>query len=325
MSAAGSDRVRLSAVVPAYSADALVARSVASVERAAASVDGKTEVIVVLNRNVSGLVQHAHTTILTCDENRGFAGGVMYGIRHASGEWIAVVNDDCVVDPDAFRAALAATTDVQVGAIAGLLVFEHAPGIVNSAGLDIDELGIATERLVGRPVEEAARQEVFGPTAAFAVYRRRMLDELGGLDESFFAYLEDADLAWRARMAGWRSVFEPAARATHLHSAAFGHGSSAKHFLVGRNRVRMLAKNATGEQLRRRAIAIALYDVAYVLYTFVRYRTPAALLGRLAGLRDWRGYRSLGEASRRPVRLSNPPGPLAALRRDRAYRSRGTA
>src|SRR5204862_527470 len=83
-----------------------------------------------------------------------------------------------------------------------------------------------------------------GASAALALHRRAMLDAIGGLDASFFAYLEDADLAWRARMAGWRCVLAPRAIALHRHSPTLGHGSNAKHLLVGRNRVRMLAKNA---------------------------------------------------------------------------------
>ena len=116
------------------------------------------------------------------------------------------------------------------------------------------------------------------------LYRREMLDSLGGLDRSFFAYLEDADLAWRARMAGWRCVLAPRAVALHRHSATLGHGSRAKHVLVGRNRVRMLAKNATARQLRRRLVGIVVYDLLYVAHEAVRGRTLAPLAGRLRGL-----------------------------------------
>src|SRR5262249_58971225 len=115
--------------------------------------------------------------------------------------------------------------------------------MINSAGLEIDELGVARERRLGEPVAaiDGETVEVFGASATLALYRRAMLDSLGGLDASFFAYLEDADLAWRARMAGWRCLLAPRAVALHRHSATLGHGSSAKHPPGGRNPVPVVA------------------------------------------------------------------------------------
>ena len=155
---------------------------------------------------------------------------------------------------------------------------------------------------------------MFGASATLALYRRAMLDSLGGLDASFFAYLEDADLAWRARMAGWRCVLAPRAVALHHHSATLGHGSDAKYLLVGRNRVRMLAKNASARQLRRRLVAIVAYDLLYVAHAAVSDRTLAPLAGRLDGLREWRAYRAAGRPARRETRLPPSPGVRAALR-----------
>ena len=84
--------------------------------------------------------------------------------------------------------------------------FDVRRDIVNSAGLEVDVLGIGSDRLAGRGVDDPAVTtpvDVFGATACVAVYRRAMLDAIGGFDASFFAYQEDADVAWRARMAGW--------------------------------------------------------------------------------------------------------------------------
>src|SRR5204863_10074751 len=146
-----------------------------------------------------------------------------------------------------------------------------------------------------------------------------MLDSLGGLDASFFAYLEDADLAWRARMAGWRCLLAPRAVGVHRHSSTLGHGSKAKHLHVGRNRVRMLAKNASGRQLRRKLPAIVAYDLLYVAGAAVAHRTLAPLVGRLQGLGDWRAYRRAGLPQRREIELSPAPGVRAARRRTRVY------
>ena len=312
----------LSVIVPAYSNATSVERAVAALHAAAAAVDGGAEIVVVMNRRIDGLGLGPDTRVLTAHGNLGFAAGVMRGVRETTGEWIAVVNDDCVVAPEALAAALrTGSAAPEIGSVAGLVLFADRPSIVNAAGIVVDVLGVAAERLVGAPASAAARSgDVFGCSGAFALYRRRMLDEVGGFDESFFAYLEDADIAWRAQAAGWRCVFEPAAHAVHAHSSVLGHGSHRKHFLVGRNRVRMLAKNATAAQLIRYGVAIVLYDVAYVAYAAARHRTLAPLLGRVAGLREWRRYRSVGAATRAPVRLARPQGLGAARRRDRVYR-----
>jgi GT2 family glycosyltransferase len=165
----------------------------------------------------------------------------------------------------------------------------------------------------------AAPADVFGATACVALYRRAMLDAIGGFDASFFAYQEDADVAWRARMAGWRCVYEPRALAWHVGSASAGEASAFKYRLVGRNRVRMLAKNATRRQLLRHGAGMLAYDLAYVAFVAATDRTLAPLYGRLRGLREWRRYRDAGAATRARVTLPRG-GWRAALRQRAAYR-----
>jgi GT2 family glycosyltransferase len=199
--------------------------------------------------------------------------------------------------------------------------FAHDPGTINSAGIEIDRLGVPYDRRLGEPIDASETEitEVFGPSAGAALYRRQMLDEVGGFDVSFYAYLEDADLAWRARMAGWRAVYAPRAVVYHEHSATLRHGSAVKYFLVGRNRVRMLAKNATRAQLLRNLGGMFAYDLGYVVYVLLTARTAAAGRGRIAGLREWRRYRRAGLAGRREVALAPVAGIRAALRRNRAW------
>ena len=84
--------------------------------------------------------------------------------------------------------------------------------------------------------------------------------------------------------------------------------------------MRLLAKNATGGQLVRWGWAMALYDVAYVLFVAATDRTLSPLRGRLAGLRDWPRYRRAGAAARGPAPLAPPSGPLGAWRQRAAYR-----
>jgi GT2 family glycosyltransferase len=317
----------VSAIVVAFAKEALLERCLRSLNAALAAVDGTTELIVVVNHlSAEGrqMLQRVTREVVIIDvaRNLGFAGGVNAGLDRARGQWVALVNDDCVVAPDALVAMLsAAETCGDIGSVAAQIRLAAQPETINSAGIGVDALGIAYERLLGElaTASETEVVDVFGASAAAALYRRRMLDEIGGFDDSFFAYLEDADVAWRAQMRGWRSVYAPTAVVVHDHSTTLGHRSAEKHFLVGRNRVRMLAKNASRSQLIEKGLGMVVYDVAYVAYAATTGRTLAPLRGRLQGLRDWRSYRAAGRPDRCSIRLVPSSGIRGALRRDRAY------
>jgi GT2 family glycosyltransferase len=318
----------VSIVVVAYRQRDPLIESLQACVAAAAEVPGGAELIVVDNGGLADLVRERcpEARVIVSGANVGFAGGVNRGIASASGRWIALVNDDARVEAGALAAAVAAgERDAGVGAVATQVRFESAPGVINSAGIEVDSLGVASERLAGCPSETAQEQsEVFGPTACFGLYRRAMLDEIGGLDERFFAYLEDVDLAWRARAAGWTTMYEPGAVCYHRASATTGEGTRLKYFLAGRNRVWLLARNATTGQLLRGLPGILAYDFAYVMYAAVRDRTLAPLRGRLAGVRSWRRVRR--EATSRGGGVALRPaarGWLKSLRMHRAYRRLG--
>jgi GT2 family glycosyltransferase len=313
----------VSAIVVAFGKEAQLERCLRSLDTALAAVAGGSEAIVVLNQASDETRRLIGETRIVVDPGRnlGFAGGVAAGLSRARGEWIALVNDDCLVDEGAVVELLAAGANApDIGSVAAQIRFAGRPDTINSAGIEIDELGVAYERLLGEAASAATDvEEVFGASAGAALYRRSMLEAVGGFDTSFFAYLEDADLAWRARMGGWRSVYAPGAVVLHDHSATLGHRSRQKYFLVGRNRVRMLAKNATRAQLLRHGAAMATYDLAYVLYVAARSGTLAPLSGRLRGLREWHTYRSAGAPLRRAAALARFRGLRAALQRDQAY------
>jgi GT2 family glycosyltransferase len=284
-------------------------------------------VIVVIDGGTGRDAQQIHefepkAELIQLPKNVGFTRAVSIGISRSSDEWVVVLNDDVVVDSNCLRLLLEAGESCRdIGSVAPQIRFYDPQEVINSAGLEIDRLGIAFDRFVGRRIEEAGDEvvDVFGVSAGAALYRRAMLDRLGGFDKSFIAYMEDADLAWRARMQGWRALYEPRAVVFHHHSATFEHGSPEKYFLVGRNRVRLLAKNATTLHLLRYGLGMFAYDLAYVTFVACRDRTVAPAYGRIAGLREWKHYRSKGQNQRSPVPLVPVKGLPAALRRSRTW------
>lgn len=318
----------VSVVIVAFRQREALAECLRSCFNAAGALRGTIEMIVVDNGGLASVVREGwpDAQVLEPGRNLGFAGAVQRALGVARGDWVALVNDDARIEPDALARLLAAGEhDDRIGSVAAQVRFHSDPQVVNSAGIDVDGLGVATERLAGRPVDEAEHPaEVFGASACVALYRTAMLREVGGFEERFFAYLEDVDLAWRARAAGWTAVYEPRAIAYHRGSASSGEGTRIKYFLVGRNRVRLLARNATTTRLVRSLPGILLYDLAYVASAAVRDRTLAPLQGRIAGLREWHALRAETADRRRAVKLSSPrQGWLAALRQHRAYRTHG--
>jgi GT2 family glycosyltransferase len=220
--------------------------------------------------------------------NEGFAGPNNLGFDAARGRYVATLNNDTVPQPGWLAALVeVAERDPRTGSVASRMVFDHAPGLIQSAGITIDRAAIAWDRLVGRPLAEGERApiEVFGASAGAALYRRTMLRELGGFDRRYFMYLEDVDLAWRARLAGWRAFSAPDAVVRHAHSASAGEGSPLKNWHLGRNKVWVTAKCYPAPGLARYLPAVLAYDLASLPYTMITRRDASPLLGRLAGLR----------------------------------------
>jgi GT2 family glycosyltransferase/MoaA/NifB/PqqE/SkfB family radical SAM enzyme len=177
-------------------------------------------------------------------ENRGFAGGVNDGIRVSNGEYILTLNTDTIADPHFIgEMKKAMDQDPSAGMCASKMLFLN--GRINSTGICICRSGAAWDRGV---FEEDRGQydtdtEIFGPCAGAALYRKKMLDEIGLFDEDFFLFMEDVDLAFRARLAGWKCVYVPTARVLHVKGGTTGYQSDISIYYGNRNLVWYVVKN----------------------------------------------------------------------------------
>ena len=274
------------------------------------------EVIVVDNGSDDGSVEwlgqnYPDIRILAQPGNLGFAQANNVAIRASTGKYIITLNNDTLVEGDWLANLVAAVSAPEVGMVACQITFGQQPEILDSAGLEVDRAGIAWNRGWGQQVDSATTAcEVFGPSAAAALYRRAMLDEVGLFDEDFFAYYEDVDLAWRAQRAGWRCRYEPGARVRHWHSATSGKSPALKTYLLGRNKFWTIMKNYSWPALLYFLPAILFYDFIAVAFQITRGRDLSAVRGRMKAL--WSAQEALGK--RRPgspVKLA----PLASPRR----------
>src|SRR4051794_17392411 len=312
----------LTAIVVTYTAGERLRGALTKLQAALEQSGEPNELVVVENGDNDAVLAAFDVEVLRPGTNLGFAGGVAHALAATQGEWVALVNDDAELEPDHLRLLLEAGRSADdVGTVTGQVRFMSRPDTINTAGLGMDKLGVAYDRLAGASaIDGGDVEEVFGASACVVLYRRDMLNAIGGFDPAFFAFMEDADVAWRARMRGWRALYVPAAVAYHHGSATAGEASDLKYHLVGRNRIRMLARNATTGQLIRWGWAMALSARAYAAFVALTDRTLAPLTGRREGIRNWKAYRRAGKGARRKVELAAPTGPLGTWRQRRAYR-----
>jgi GT2 family glycosyltransferase len=231
---------------------------------------------------------HPQLHLIALPENLGFAGGVNVGLRAARGDLLLLINDDAFAEPGFVAALLDVMAQrPDIGAAAGVLLFAHRPEIVASAGIRVRRDWLALDLWAGQRAADLPTdpQPIMGASGGAALYRRSMLEDIGLMEPDFFNYLEDVDLAWRALLRGWNSVVAPQARAQHIYSATAGQGSPFKQRLLGRNRLRVIARCLPADLAVRCMPAILAYDllaIAYAAFT----RRPAIASGRLAALRD---------------------------------------
>ncbi len=277
------------------------------------STDGS---IAFLKENFTGWLASAEKPRLRLVElphNTGFSGGNLAGLEKCdpASRYIATLNNDTRADPAWLETLVdALEKDARWGAACGPMLFaseqnQDAPRIA-AAGIEIRRNGLALDRKLGEPWQPGGPDEhpgeppieVFGPCAGAALYRRKALEQVGFFDPAFFAYLEDADLAWRLRLAGWPTVYLAGSPVWHEYSGTGGQGSPFKNFQLGRNRPWVILKNWPRALLLKHFFSIAGYDLAACLYTLGKGDIQPAR-GRLVALapkhlkRVWRQRREI--------------------------------
>jgi GT2 family glycosyltransferase len=199
------------------------------------------EVIVVDNASPDGSGQLAlafgeKVRLVQSTRNLGYGGGINAGITEASGDLIFALNNDIVLDHFcAEHLAGVMRGDPDIGMCAPKMLLPD--GRLNSTGLSISRSGAAWNKNFGRENTESDEQveDVLGPCGGAGLYRRSMLEQVGGFDASFFLYLEDVDLAVRGRLAGWKCRYVPKAVVVHANSATAGRGSDLAVYYGNRN------------------------------------------------------------------------------------------
>lgn len=274
-----------------------------------ASIDGTLE-----NANLDKIGMFpVELTILRNPINLGFSAAHNQGFRLSVSKYVLVLNPDVILTPTFIEELVKyLECDPQAGAACGKLLRLSLEGqpteIIDSSGLIMHKNRRGRDRGQGEfDRGQYDKQEyIFGSTGAAVLYRREMLEDIKVkigvnspprpevnpestaeyFDESFFAYKEDIDLAWRAQLRGWKCVYVPSAIAYHARGWQPGKRDKIPRFiqtLSFRNRYLMLLKNEEWENFIIHLPQIILFETFSLFY--VLFRAPFLIKGWFDALR----------------------------------------
>jgi N-acetylglucosaminyl-diphospho-decaprenol L-rhamnosyltransferase len=263
-----------SAVVVNYNAGAHLLTCVASLR-----ADGVDDVVVVDNGSEDGSVGVLRTAdpavrVLRPERNLGFGAGANSGLAHVKGEFVLVCNPDLVVHPGCVPALVAAASTNPDVAVVGPKIMDSDGARYPSARAFpqlADAFGHAFVGLFSERNRWTRRYKLPEPddggggpvdwvSGACFLARREALSSVGGFDEAYFMYVEDVDLCWRLRRAGWSTRYEPGAVVTHVQgvsTARHPYRMAAAHH---RSMWRFAVRSTTGA--RRAALPLVAIGIA---------------------------------------------------------------
>jgi len=307
--------VRPALYIPNYNGAHHLRRVLASLREQTRPVDA----VVVDNGSSDDSAALAHeefpeVELLALGANFGYGPAVNRALAARPADPLIVLNNDTECEPR-FVEALLDGLGEGVDSVAGVLLQEAEPGLIDSAGVVADRALMGFDYLHGEPVEAAARAaDPLGPTGGAALYRRDAFEAVGGFDERIFLYYEDLDLALRMSVAGGRCRLAPAARALHAYSASLGAGSAEKFARTGWSRGYMLRRYGVMSHPRLALRALAC-EGAICAGQLLLDRTAKGVAGRLRGWRAGAGLERR-DADGAPL-LDVPARQALALRRQR--------
>lgn len=323
------------------------------------------EVIVIDNASTDGTVDilerfEDRCRIFYNDRNLGFCEAQNQAIGLSCGEWVLTLNPDVLLERNFIENLVhAGSLNDRIGTVCGKLLTMSKDydrpdkPLVDSTGIYFTPMLRHLDR-GSQQIDEGHYvnfEYVFGATAAAALYRRSMIDDISingeFFDPDFFVYREDADVAWRAQLLGWTCVYTPHARGYHVRSVLPGNRRAlpaAINMHSVKNRFLMRIKNMTGDLYRRNWLSITARDLVVLgCCLTIEYRSLRAFMyvaqnwrGAIAKRREimrrrcvsdeymaqWFSYQPVSQPAPKPTG-SKPAGPKSPVRALKARVARG--
>lgn len=229
-------------------------------------------------------------------ENTGFSGAVNVGIRASKTPYVILLNNDTEVAPGYVEQLVKAIeTSPRIFSVSPKMIQLYHQDLMDDAGDMYSIMGWAYQRGVGQEVERYDRPcHIFSSCAGAAIYRREIFDEIGYFDEMHFAYLEDIDIGYRAKIAGYYNRYCPQAVVYHVGSGTSGSKyNSFKVKLAARNNVYLNYKNMPLLQLLANSLPIFMGIMGkYVFFKKIGFEKDY-VAGVLEGIRTARDTRKV--------------------------------
>lgn len=233
--------------------------------------------------------RHPTVRIIENEENKGCAGGRNQGIKEARGRYIVTLDDDMVPDSKWLEELMRfKSRDEGIGMLASKVLFSSSRDIIDCAGVEISKDGNVYGRM-GLTIDEGGSdqvEEVFCPSGGAAFYKREVFEDVGLFDEDYFIYYEEVDLAFRARLAGWRCLYVPRAIVFHHHAWSLGHESSRKIFLLERNKILTILKDWPIRYILYYAPLIVAYDILADGYYILKKKDISRFKAKISALKQ---------------------------------------
>lgn len=216
------------------------------------------EIIVVddasIDQSIEILNRYKEVKLVVNEHNSGFAASVNKGILTSKGEYVLLLNNDVVVENDFVEEMVRAIeAKEKVFSVSAKMIRYNERDLLDDTGDFYHIFGWAFKRGDGKPVNNKNRStKIFSTCGGAGLYDRAVLNEIGLLDEQFFAYLEDVDLSYRAQIYGYKNWYAPKAICYHIGSATTAEGNKYSPFKVkisARNNIYLIYKNMPVIQL----------------------------------------------------------------------------
>lgn len=237
-----------------------------------AQSDKDFELLVVDNGSTDGSVEwlkERNIPSVFLSENTGFSGAVNVGIRESKTPYVILLNNDTEPEPDYVKEMVRAMDrSPKIFSVSSKMIQLYHKDLMDDAGDMYSLMGWPYQRGVGQKSKGYTRPcRVFSACAGAAIYRREVFAEIGGFDETHFAYLEDIDVGYRAKIFGYENVYCPTAVVYHVGSGTSGSKyNSFKVKLAARNIVYLNYKNMPALQLFINFIPLLLGVIVKYLF-----------------------------------------------------------
>ena len=284
--------MRVSVVIPNYNGekylekclDSLMEQSLKPDEIIIVDNDSKDKSIDIINKYKNKI------KLIVLDKNYGFSVAVNRGIRESNSEYVALLNNDTELDKNWLEELVKCiSSDKNIFSCCSKMLRYDNRNIIDDAGDFYTALG--WEQKIGDGANACKKhmvsKEVFSACAGAAIYRKEIFDKIGYFDENFFAYMEDVDLSYRAKIYGYKNYYCADAKVYHIGSATSGSKyNNFKVKLASRNNIFLIYKNMVGWQFVLIFIFIFLGIIVKAGFFSLKGYGKAYCLGIVEGLKN---------------------------------------